>query len=85
MQHGMTRFGILFPKGADDHAHFILPEGSRKGIGSPGKHLHAPLDLHGCGGRKVDSRVPCPRYKRVRGGACTSPAPPESRFDPKVQ
>ena len=31
----------------------------------------------------MDSRVPCPRYKRVRGGACTSPAPPESGFDPK--
>ena len=26
MQHGMTRFGILFPKGADDHAYFILPK-----------------------------------------------------------
>jgi hypothetical protein len=26
MQHGMTRFGILFPKGADDHAHFVLPK-----------------------------------------------------------
>jgi hypothetical protein len=26
MQHGMTRFGILFPKGADDHARFILPK-----------------------------------------------------------
>ena len=24
MQHGMTQFGILFPKGADDHAHFVL-------------------------------------------------------------
>jgi hypothetical protein len=22
----MTRFGILFPKGADDHAHFIFPK-----------------------------------------------------------
>jgi hypothetical protein len=26
MQHGMTQLGILFPKGADDHAHFILPK-----------------------------------------------------------
>jgi hypothetical protein len=26
MQHGMTRFGILFPKGADDHARFVLPK-----------------------------------------------------------
>jgi hypothetical protein len=30
MQHGMTRFGILFPKGADDHAHFVLPEEVKK-------------------------------------------------------
>jgi hypothetical protein len=26
MQHGMTQLGILFPKGADDHARFILPK-----------------------------------------------------------
>ena len=26
MQHGMTQLGILFPKGADDHAHFIFPK-----------------------------------------------------------
>jgi hypothetical protein len=26
MQHGMTQLGILFPKGADDHAHFVLPK-----------------------------------------------------------
>uniref|UniRef100_A0A2N9I272 Uncharacterized protein n=1 Tax=Fagus sylvatica TaxID=28930 RepID=A0A2N9I272_FAGSY len=26
MQHGVTRFGILFPKGADDRARFILPK-----------------------------------------------------------
>ena len=26
MHHGMTRFGILFPKGADDHAHLVLPK-----------------------------------------------------------
>uniref|UniRef100_A0A2N9I492 Uncharacterized protein n=1 Tax=Fagus sylvatica TaxID=28930 RepID=A0A2N9I492_FAGSY len=26
MQHGMTQLGILFPKGADDHARFVLPK-----------------------------------------------------------
>ena len=26
MQHGMTQFGILFPKGVDDHARFALPK-----------------------------------------------------------
>uniref|UniRef100_A0A2N9HCR7 Uncharacterized protein n=1 Tax=Fagus sylvatica TaxID=28930 RepID=A0A2N9HCR7_FAGSY len=83
--------------GADDHAHLVLPkevkrpcigsppEGSQKGIGSPGKHLHASLDLHGCGGRKVDSRVPCPRYKGFVVEPVPAQPPPESGFDPKVQ
>uniref|UniRef100_A0A2N9GGH6 Uncharacterized protein n=1 Tax=Fagus sylvatica TaxID=28930 RepID=A0A2N9GGH6_FAGSY len=89
VRFGLSRFAhrhLRKSRGLDVHSvGFYQSPHSRKGIGSPGKHLHAPLDLHGCEGRRVDSRVPCPRYKRVRGGACTSPAPPESGFDPKVQ
>uniref|UniRef100_A0A2N9FW66 Uncharacterized protein n=1 Tax=Fagus sylvatica TaxID=28930 RepID=A0A2N9FW66_FAGSY len=77
--------GILFPKGADDHAHFILPKEVERVLDHRGSTCTPPSIFHGCEGRRVDSRVPCPRYKRVRGGACTSPAPPESGFDPKVQ
>ena len=56
-----------------------------KGIGSPGNHLHASLDLHRCGGREVDSRVPCPRYKGFVVEPVLARPPPESGFDPKVQ
>jgi hypothetical protein len=56
-----------------------------KGIGSPGNHLHASLDPHGCGGRKVDSRVPGPRYKGFVVEPVPARPPPESGFDPKVQ
>jgi hypothetical protein len=56
-----------------------------KGIGSPGNHLHASLDPHGCEGREVDSRVPCPRYKGFVVEPVLARAPPESGFDPKVQ
>uniref|UniRef100_A0A2N9HWV3 Uncharacterized protein n=1 Tax=Fagus sylvatica TaxID=28930 RepID=A0A2N9HWV3_FAGSY len=71
--------------GADDHAHFILPKEVERVLDHRGSTCTPPSISTGVEGRRVDSRVPCPRYKRVRGGACTSPAPPESGFDPKVQ
>ena len=50
----MTQFGILFPKGADDHAHFVLPK-EAEGYWITGESLsHQALDPHGCGGREVD-------------------------------
>uniref|UniRef100_A0A2N9EY37 Uncharacterized protein n=1 Tax=Fagus sylvatica TaxID=28930 RepID=A0A2N9EY37_FAGSY len=64
----------------------ILPSRRKlKGIGSPGNHLHASLDLHRCGGREVDSRIPYPRYKGFVVEPVPARPPPESRFDPKVQ
>ena len=58
MRHGMTQFGILFPKGADDHAHFVLPK-EAEGYWITGESLsHQALDPHGCGGKEVDSCDP---------------------------
>ena len=50
----MTQFGILFPKGADDHAHFVLPK-EAEGYWITWESLsHQAFDPHGCGGREVD-------------------------------
>ena len=54
MQHGMTRFGILFPKGVDDHAHFALSK-EAKGYWITEESLsHQALDPHESGGRMED-------------------------------
>uniref|UniRef100_A0A2N9ERD5 Uncharacterized protein n=1 Tax=Fagus sylvatica TaxID=28930 RepID=A0A2N9ERD5_FAGSY len=84
MQHDMTRFGILFPKGTDDHAHFALLK-EAKGYWITGDHFHASLDPHGCGGREVDFHDPGPRYKGFVVEPVPAQPPPESGFDPKIQ
>jgi hypothetical protein len=43
MQHGMTRFGILFPKGANDHAHFVLPKEVKRVLDHRGITCTLPL------------------------------------------
>ena len=84
MQHGMTRFGILFPKGANDHAHFILP-----------KEVKRVLDHRGstCTPLSISTGVEGERWILVFHvldikGFVVEPVPawlpPESRFDPKV-
>jgi hypothetical protein len=85
MQHGMTQLGILFPKGADDHAHFVLPKEVKRVLDHRGSTCTPPSISTGVKGEGWILVFHVLDIKRVRGGACTSPAPPESGFDPKVQ
>ena len=76
MQHGMTRFGILFPKGADDHAHLVLPKEVKKVLdpsistGVEGERWILVFHVLDIKGFVVE---PVPAW-----------LPPESGFDPKV-
>jgi hypothetical protein len=85
MQHGMTRFGILFPKGANDHAHFALPK-EAKGYWITGESLsRQPLIPTGVEEGRWIFITPGPRYKGFVVEPVPARLPPESGFDPKVQ
>ena len=43
MEHGMTQLGILFPKGADDHAHPVLPMEVKRVLDHQGITCTPPL------------------------------------------
>ena len=82
MRHGMTDFGILFPKGVDDHANIDLPK-EVKGYWIKGESLSTrPLIPTGVEKERWVFMTPGPRYKRVRGRSVSAKQPPESGFDP---
>ena len=76
-----TGFGILFPKGADDHANIDFPK-KAKGYWIKGESLSTrPLISTGVEeGRRIFVTLG-PRDKRVHGGSVPARQPPESRFD----
>ena len=65
----MTGFGVLFPKGADDHASIDLPK-EVKGYWITGESLSTrPLIPTGVEEERWVFMTPGPRYKRVRDGS----------------
>ena len=78
----MIGFGILFPRGADDHAHFVLQK-EAKGYWITGESLSTrPLIPTDVKEERWVFMTPGPRYKRVRGESIPARQPPESGFDP---
>uniref|UniRef100_A0A2N9FLR0 Uncharacterized protein n=1 Tax=Fagus sylvatica TaxID=28930 RepID=A0A2N9FLR0_FAGSY len=85
MQHGMTQLGILFPKGADDHAHFILPKEVERVLDHRGSTCTPPSISTGVKGEGWILVFHVLDIKGFVVEPVPSPAPPESGFDPKVQ
>jgi hypothetical protein len=78
----MTSYGILFSKGADDHANIDFPR-KAKGYWIKGESLSTrPLIPTGVEEERWVFMTPGPRYKRFRGGSVPARQPPESGFDP---
>ena len=84
MQHGMTRFGILFPKEANDHAHFVLPKEVKRVLDHWGITCTPPLISTGV---EEERWILVFHVLDIKGSVEPVPArpQPESGFDPKVQ
>ena len=82
MRHGMTGFGILFPKEADDHTNIGLPK-VVKGYWITEESLSTrPLIPTGVEEERWVFMTPGPRHKWFRGGSVPARQPPESGFYP---
>ena len=78
----MTGFGILFLKGANDHANINLPK-EVKGYWIKGESLSTrPLIPTGVEEERWVFMTPSPRYRRVHGGSVPARQPSESGFEP---
>jgi hypothetical protein len=77
----MTGCGILFPKGADDHASIDLLK-EVKGYWIKGESLSTrPLIPKSVEEERWVFMTQGPKYKRVHGGSVPAKQQPESGFD----
>jgi hypothetical protein len=81
----MIRFGILFPKGADDHAHFVLPREVKKVLDHRGSTCTPPSISMGVEGERWILVFHVLDIKGFVVEPVPARPPLDSGFDPKVQ